>query len=111
MHSCQPNILVENDHFNIAQCNRCKRIGLYYHNLLIGFHHRDFIAWARSVLKVDFMKNACLFPDGEMHLILNTCHQDIQFTFTEKEFQEIREGLSQALLLLEAQKLVQNGND
>lgn len=106
MSQCKPNILVEDKHFNIAQCSCCQRIGLYYHNLLVGFNFKDFITWADSVLKVDFTKNAYLFPDGEMQLIINTCHQDIQFAFTKKEFLKLKEGLSQALLILEAQNLV-----
>jgi len=104
MSQCKPNILVEGKNFNIAQCKCCKRIGLYYRNLLVGFHCQDFIMWARSVLKVDFAQTAYLFPNGEAHVILNTSHQDIQFTFTEKEFLQIKEGLSQVLLLLEAQR-------
>lgn len=108
MSQCNPNILVEGKYFNIAQCSCCKRIGLHYRNLMVGFRCQDFKAWAQSVLQVDFAQSASLFPDGETRLILMTCHKDIQFTFTEKEFEEIRGALSQSLLLLELHELLQD---
>lgn len=108
MNHCKPNILIESKNFNITQCTKCKRIGLYYRNLLAGFHSHDFKRWANTLLRIDFEKNAHVFPSGKSHIIINTCHQDIQFIFTEKEFQRIRGGITQALLLLQAQALVQS---
>ncbi len=102
MNDCEPKILVEAAHYSIAQCVKCNRIGLYYNNLLIGFELTSFCRFAKAVLKLDFNRSSILFPDQKRHILLNTCHHDIQLSFVKEEFEEFSTMLNQALLMIEA---------
>lgn len=102
MNDCTPKLLVEGSHYNIAQCPHCNRIGLYYHNVLIGFDFDDFCRYAYAVLKVDFDCCSIWFPDEKEHVVLNTSCHDIQLSFTREEFEEFTGMLNQSLLLIEA---------
>jgi len=110
MSHCQPEVLVEGTYFNIAQCSCCKRIGLYYKNLLVGFNLWDFKAFTTSFCAIDFDKTATLFPDGEPHIVIDTCHLDIQFTFTKNEFYELKNMFREASILLEARNIIKQSN-
>ena len=100
--TCSPEIILNGEHFNVSQCSCCQRIGLYYKNLLVGFNPEEFMLFAKLFSAVDFSTSALRFPDGVDHIVINTCHQDIQFNFTEVEFEEFRDMLQKALLILRA---------
>ena len=106
--NCKPEIILESEHYNVARCTTCGRIGLYYKNILLGFNPADFHAFTRSIHAVTFDKSAVDFPDGQKHLVMNTCHKDIQFTFTREEFEEFQDLLQQAVLLLETKVILGN---
>lgn len=108
MNDCHPKILVEGAEYNIAQCPHCNRVGLYYHNFLIGFEFDEFRSFSRAVLKVNFDEVCVEFPNGLDHVVLNTCHKDIQLSFSRAEFDEFTCMLNQALLLLAADSHVKS---
>lgn len=43
---CLPKILVEKDCFYIAQCKKCKRIGIAFKNIMAGFDIGEFIKFS-----------------------------------------------------------------
>lgn len=102
---CAPKIIFDEPDFNVTQCPHCHRIGLYYGQVLVRFKNKDFTDWVHALNKVNFKQSAMCFPDGELRVVLNTCHQDIQFNFKEEEFDRLVEGVQQALLVLEAIEL------
>ena len=104
--TCKPEIILNGTYFNVSQCSCCKRIGLYYKNLLVGFNPDEFTRFARLFSEIDFKLSACRFPDGLDHIVVNTCHNDIQFNFTEAEFDEFRDILQKALIILKANEII-----
>ncbi len=100
MNSCKPTLLFDQDQFCIAQCQHCQRIGLTFKNLLLGFSHNEFMELCRHVNQVSFDQCSTLMADGQSHLIINTCHPDIQFSLSRLEFDLFQAGLSKALRLL-----------
>ena len=103
---CRPVIVLDGEHFNVSRCAGCERIGLHYRNLLVGFDPEQFEAFSTSICNIDFKSSAVKFPNGLEHIIVNTCHQDIQFCFTQEEFEEFQEVLQQALIILDARQIV-----
>lgn len=108
--TCKPIVILEGEHFNVAQCAGCKRIGLYYKNLLIGFEPKDFKAFGRSYSKINFNASAVMFPDGFKRIVIDTCHHDIQFNFTGEEFEEFKDMLQQAIIMVEAHQIIRSKN-
>ena len=104
---CRPVIILDGEHFNVSQCAGCQRVGLHYHNLLVGFDPEQFEVFSDSFAKIDFKASAVKFPNGLERIIVNTCHQDIQFCFSETEFEEFRDLLQQALIILDARQIVE----
>ena len=104
--TCNPEIILNGEYFNVSQCTCCHRIGLYYKNLLVGFNPEEFTSFCRLFGEIDFKVSAVTFPDGLGHIVVNTCHQDIQFNFTEVEFEEFRDILQRALIILRANHII-----
>ncbi|MEQ9437715.1 MAG: hypothetical protein RIG62_01660 [Cyclobacteriaceae bacterium] len=103
---CKPKVLLQEDCFCIARCQHCQRLSILYHNVLAGFSPTGFTQFSDNVLQTDFSEYSVMFPSGESYIVLQTCHQDIQFTFNQKEFQQLKRGLTEVLLLLEAQNIL-----
>ena len=110
MSRCIPKVLIEGEHFNISICSSCRRIGLCYKNVLSGFDSEHFIGFAQSIILTSFEKFALPFPPhGEDRIVIKTCHEDIQFSFDHLEYEELKNALQQALLLLEAERVLKPG--
>ncbi len=105
--NCKPEIILEGEDFNISRCAGCHRIGLYYKNLLVGFDQQEFWAFCRSFLAIDFDASSIIFPDDQRHILTNTCHPDIQFTFNLAGFKEFSSMLQQSMIMLEARSILQ----
>ncbi|MEM1136403.1 MAG: DUF6686 family protein [Bacteroidota bacterium] len=108
--NCRPEVIIEGKYFNISQCPDCKRLGIYYKNLLIGFSPDTFKTFSQSFTNIDFHTMAVSFPDGFKHIIVNSCHYDIQFNFNKTEFEELKKLILQANILLEAKDILDKNN-
>ena len=64
MNSCRNITLAENDHSKISICERCKRIGLYYKNLVLGFYLEEYFIFCDKVNNIDFRKEHILLGNG-----------------------------------------------
>ncbi|KYG75196.1 hypothetical protein AWW68_10335 [Roseivirga spongicola] len=103
----EPVNLVEEHFIHISMCKCCKRIGLHYTNLLCSFRILGFKSFASSIIRTNFNYNAVYFPDQTNRIIISTCHQDIQFCFTEPEFYDFQHAMNEALLMLEVHIAIQ----
>ncbi|MFT7268604.1 MAG: hypothetical protein ACI905_000810 [Roseivirga sp.] len=101
MSQCNPSVLVQSIHLNISLCKCCKRIGLFYKNILVGFEIEGFRHFCEGVSNMEFYSSAILFPNGEDYIVVDTCHQDIQFCFTHTEFKELLLALNESILMVE----------
>ena len=107
MSSCSPKILVQEEHFCVAICTICHRIGLHYNNLLAGFDKVDFIKFSENVLSYNFFDYAMPFPPhGQLKTVIKTCHSDLQMAFDQAEFAELQDLLQEAVLLLETEEIL-----
>lgn len=103
---CKPEAIVEGKHFCISQCDGCKRFGLCYNNLMMGYNKTQFEGFASDFSKINFNKYAIIFPDQQERIIINTAHKDIQINLKRDEFIELQEVLQQARLILQARALL-----
>ncbi|WP_422361434.1 DUF6686 family protein [Reichenbachiella sp.] len=108
MKNCDPNILSHGPNFSITNCACCRRIGLYYKNLLIGYTHKNFNKFVENYSKIDFEDHAVYFPDESARIIIKTPHKDIQINLDFQEFTELRGILQESKLLLEVYDLIKS---
>lgn len=107
MPPCNPKILIQDQHFSIAMCTFCHRIGFNYNNLLAGFDKADFIKFSQNILSSNFFDYAMPFPpNGQLKSVIKTCHTDIQMAFDQFQFAELQDILQQAILLLETEEIL-----
>lgn len=106
MKKCDPHILSEGPHFSITNCACCKRIGLYYNNLLIGYTHKNFNKFVENFSKIEFEDHAVCFPDESARIIIKTPHRDVQINLDHNEFEELKCILQESALLLNAYELI-----
>ena len=101
MNQCQTKILAEGNHFNVSYCGCCKRIGLFYNNILSGFDVIEFEHFSEGVQSLNFNEGAILFPNHELYIMVTTCHPDVQFCFNHDEFSQFQNLMEEARLMLD----------
>lgn len=106
LRNCEPRLLFEEENFFISQCHHCQRINLSFNNLLLGFNSKEFETLSNLILKLEFHKHCMNHQDGSPKIILNTGHKDIQCCFSQQEFRTLKTGLTESLLLLKAQAIL-----
>ncbi|GEM_PF-2378964 len=103
---CKTEVLLMNGSMSVGQCTGCKRVGVHFNNLLAGFSQAEFKRWAEWLLHIEFAPNSSLFHDGQFRIILDTGKANLQFTFTESEFNVFRDGIAEALLQMQVRELM-----
>ena len=105
---CQiaPRTLYNAGYYNITMCKGCTYVGLLYNNVLVSFDQKQFNQFAETVIDLKFQDKAVKFPDGQHRVILNTCPQDIQLGFTYPEFVDFQVGLTESVLMLEIEEML-----
>ncbi|UXX81071.1 hypothetical protein N7E81_08155 [Reichenbachiella carrageenanivorans] len=106
MKNCKPHILSQGPYLSITNCACCKRVGVLYKNLLIGYTHKEFSTFVKNYSRIDFEAHAVYFPDDSTRIIIKTPHQDIQLNLDYQEFCELKNGLQESALLLDAYQLI-----
>lgn len=107
MSQCNPIVLVSSDYFNISICKCCKSVGMLYKNLLVSFEPKEFAKFCEGFSKLDFYSNCVYFPNGKTYLVVDTAHPDIQFSFNEAEFDELKLILEESQLMMEVHKALE----
>lgn len=97
---CEPIILSESEGLCIAQCRGCKQVGFMFNNLLVGFAPASFLTFIHDFGTLNFKAKCTPFPDGKPRIIIKTPQREIQFNFTEEEFEILKEAFHQASLML-----------
>ncbi|GAB4023392.1 hypothetical protein GCM10028773_40300 [Spirosoma koreense] len=77
-----------------------------FRNLLLGLTPDEFVGLCRTLDTVSFEQNSARMPDGQLHLILNTGHPDIQFSLSRADHDALRSGMLRTLRRLNLYQLL-----
>lgn len=108
MSLCRPTLLFDQEKFCVARCQHCQRIGLTFGNLLLGFTQDEFVNFVQGLASINFEQSSVLMADGQLHLVINTGHPDVQFSLPKVDFDLFRLGLLQALRRLDLYQSLKN---
>lgn len=97
----KPEMIAGNAHAYVVRCTHCQDISFCYKNLILRFKPEGFKTFMDSFSQIDFKKSAVSFPDEKKYILVNSYHKDIQLRFTEQEFEDMKDLLSPAVLMLE----------
>lgn len=111
MSQCKPKALFESLDIKVSTCTCCRRVGLQFKNLLFGFDRKDFEGFTECILHINFKSRAVNFPDGQTQVIVKTCHSDVQFCLSEKELQDLKLALDEAMLIAEIHSVLEETNE
>ena len=73
---------------------------------MIGFNEDEFIEFANAVGQINFSEQYVEFQNGDIRVLIDSCHTDIQFAFLKPEYEEFNDFLQQGVILLEANRLL-----
>jgi hypothetical protein len=73
---------------------------------MLNFTPQDFMLFREMIDRQDFYDCCMLFPDGEERVIVNPPCKDISFTFTQREWLDLKEAIAEAVLMQEVYELI-----
>lgn len=99
-------ILAETDNSEIVQFKACGHIGIRYNNTLMSFTQNHFEDFVTTYSDIDFFDYAIIFPDDKKRLIMNSPTPSVQLCFLFDEFNNFKELLAQATIILRANSII-----
>nr|WP_134089758.1 hypothetical protein [Olivibacter sp. XZL3] len=72
---------------------------IWHHNILLNFKYKEFYLFLTHIKKYHFQQRAICFPDGELRLMLHTAADEVSLAFTEDEWEDMKEVLTEAAYL------------
>jgi hypothetical protein len=77
-------------------------LNIWHQNLLLCFTPQQFLQFKVFTGLLSFEDRCFPFPDGSDRMVLCTPHNDINFVFSEPEWDEFNSAMLEASYLLEA---------
>ena len=102
---CQSLILSQKGKTVISHCAECGTLNIWHQNLLLCFSTEQFRAFGAFSVEMDFSERAHPFPDGEDRAILCTPNKDINFAFTQDEWEDFKEAMEEAVYMEQVYQL------
>ncbi|GGZ32203.1 hypothetical protein GCM10007049_27020 [Echinicola pacifica] len=106
MDYCKPEIILMKNQFILTRCEHCGRIGMMFGQCMASFSMMDFKGFCRYIEELDFEGDYSPFYDGLDRIVVETYHQDIQFTLLEEEFYRLKDCLGEAQIQLQIDDLL-----
>ncbi len=101
MSYCKTELVYQNEEFVFTRCTDCCRMGLMYKQAMISFDELNFDAFSRYMERMDFEEEKQVFMDGSERIVIETYHQDVQFSLLEEEFYRLKAYVMEASVQLQ----------
>ena len=98
---CETKILTQQGTTVISHCAECGMLNIWHQNLMLCFTPVQFNSFKHFTNELDFDDRSFPFPDGSERLVLCTPNRDINFVFTEAEWNDFNSAILEASYLLE----------
>ncbi|WP_009036043.1 DUF6686 family protein [Indibacter alkaliphilus] len=99
--SCTSVLLAEMPGSNVVKCLQSGMVRWYFNNLMVTFLEVDFHTFSKSFQNIDFDVKSWQTEEGNRFVVINTCHQSIQFVIKECEHHRLSELFEKARTELE----------
>lgn len=103
---CTTTILFEDKEFLISQCTTCKKVCLYYQQVILAFDEDEFYEWYTAFFTSEFEQRAYRFPDDQIKTIIDTPYTDVQLSFNKKQYVQLKNGIDHALNFMEIMDII-----
>ncbi|MBW3469582.1 DUF6686 family protein [Arthrospiribacter ruber] len=101
MKNCESVLLAEMPNSNVVKCLESGCVRWYFNNLMVTFLEEDFLVFSKSFQTIDFNIKSWQTEEGGRFIVINTCHQSIQFVIKEYEHRQLSELFEKARTELE----------
>ena len=98
---CETKILTQKGSTVISHCADCGMLNIWHQNLMLCFTPEQFGQFKVFTRELEFDDRSFPFPDGSERLVLCTPNRDINFVFTETEWDDFNEAMVEASYLIE----------
>ncbi|MBE7175904.1 MAG: hypothetical protein INR69_05845 [Mucilaginibacter polytrichastri] len=104
---CEAVIISRKGETVISRCLHCQMLFLWQKNLMINFTYAEFLSFTRLITHYHFDDHAFRFADDQERVFVQSPNSDIGFTFTQYEWNLLKEALHETTLMLEVYQIVQ----
>lgn len=104
MNNCGSKVVVLSARENscLIKCNCCDSYQVSFKNFIINFKHEQYDKFREIILGDNFLYSDELTYNNKKAMIKCTAEADVYLTFDDKEINELKELLEEAVLLDEA---------
>ncbi|UPK69584.1 DUF6686 family protein [Chitinophaga filiformis] len=103
---CDIRTLCRKNQAHISHCANCQTVYIWHNNLVLNFTPQEFQLFYESLEHQQFHDCSMTFPDGEERVVVHSPYRDISFTFTKQEWRDMKEAMSEAILLQQVYELI-----
>ncbi|WP_345233774.1 DUF6686 family protein [Olivibacter ginsenosidimutans] len=96
---CNTRILCQTAKVTVSQCTSCGMYFIWHNNILLHFLNQEFYLFLTHIKTYVFEQRAFCFPDGEKRLVMHSSANEISLAFTEEEWEDLKEVLTEAAYL------------
>lgn len=96
---CNTRILCQSNRTTVSQCTECGMFFIWHNNVLLNFKQQEFYLFLTHIKKYVFQQRSICFPDGEHRLLMHSAADEISLAFTEDEWEDIKEVLTESAYL------------
>ena len=98
---CETRILTQKGQSVISHCADCGMINIWHQNLMLCFTPEQFSSFHRFTQEMEFDDRCFPFPDGSERVVLCTPNRDINFVFTDTEWDDFNAAMLEAMYMME----------
>jgi hypothetical protein len=98
---CETRILTQRGATVISHCAECGMLNIWHQNLMLCFTPEQLKSFQRFTTDLDFDDRSFPFPDGSNRLVLCTPNRDINFVFTDAEWEDFNGAMIEAGYMIE----------
>jgi hypothetical protein len=96
---CEAKTLSQRGATMVSQCLQCKTINIWQNNVLLNFTPQQFADFRQFINDLDFEERSHPFPDKQDRAVLKTPVDHINFTFTEEEWEDLKDALDEGMYM------------
>ncbi|MFA6087847.1 DUF6686 family protein [Mucilaginibacter sp.] len=106
---CETRILTQYGATTISHCVECGMINIWHNNLMLCFTPEQFKLFQKFATEMEFDDRSFPFPDGSDRLVLCTPNSDINFVFSDTEWEDFNAAMVEAQYMQEVYQAIYQG--
>jgi len=106
---CDSRVLSHVGESVISRCTECRCMFIWHNNLILSFSIQQFMQFKNFAADLSFDAHSFPFPDGQERVVMRTPVDDVQLTFTTKQWENFHAAMDEAAYMQQVYDLMEGG--